>query len=121
MKLGEAIRSGSLAAVEEVLAKDTSEVRHGIQLLQDDALLAIQTRLLRENPPAGALASALANAALPERVARLVRVVANSRGDEVRAVRGDHARLREAAARVVLLHSGVYAHDRDDDAQREVE
>lgn len=57
----------------------------------------------------------------PERVARLVRVVAHRGHDEVRAVRGDHAGLREPRARVVLLHGRVHAQDRDEHAEREVE
>lgn len=60
---------------------------------------------------------------MAERVARraLVRVVADRTDDEVRAVRGDHARLREPRARVVLLHDRVHARDRDDEREDEVE
>ena len=67
-----------------------------------------QRRVLRARPAA-------------ERVARVVVVVADGGHDEVRAVRSDHARLREPGARVVLLHGGVHAEHRDDDAEREVE
>lgn len=59
--------------------------------------------------------------AAAQRVARLVRVVPDRGHDEIRAVDGDHARLREPRARVVLLHGRVHAHDRHEHAEREVE
>ena len=56
-----------------------------------------------------------------ERVASIVVVVANGGHDEVGTVHCDHARLCKAGARVVLLDGRVYAHNRDEDTEREVE
>lgn len=56
-----------------------------------------------------------------QRVAGLVLVVPYGGHDEVRAVGGDHARLREARARVVLLHGRVHAQDGGDETEGEVE
>ncbi|EYF07077.1 ankyrin repeat domain-containing protein [Chondromyces apiculatus] len=77
MKLWDAIASGKLDAVDKVLAKDTSDVPSAIQGLQNDALLEIQRRLLRENPPPHALSSALANAALSGSLALLRNLIAH--------------------------------------------
>ena len=54
-------------------------------------------------------------------VALLVLVVPNGGHDEVGAVHRDHARLRQAGARVILLHGRMNTHDCDDDAEGEVE
>ncbi len=65
--------------------------------------------------------SVLRAGAAAQRVTRLVRVVPDRGHDEVRAVDGDHARLCEPRARVVLLHGRVHAHERHEHAEREVE
>lgn len=56
-----------------------------------------------------------------KRVASLVLVITDGGHDQIRAVHGDHTRLRKAGARVVLLHSWVHAHERNNDTEREVE
>ena len=50
-----------------------------------------------------------------------MRVVADGGHDEICAVCGDHRRLCKSGTGVVFLYDGVYAHDRDDDTQSEIE
>ena len=48
-------------------------------------------------------------------------VVSDGRNNQICAVDGDHAGLDETRSGVVLLNDGVDTHERDDDAQDQVE